>query len=134
MEFTIAQIAAMIQGEIDGNGQEKVNTIGKIQDAAKGAITFLSNPKYEKFIYTTEATAVIVKNDFIPAKPIKPTLIRVEDPYSSFTRLLEEYDKISSYGKVGVEEPSFISTTTTVGEKLIPGCFFIYRIQCEVRA
>ena len=123
MEFTISQIAAMLHGEIDGNGQGKVNTIGKIQDAQKGAITFLSNPKYENYIYTSEASAVIVKNDFVPSKPVKPTLIKVEDPYSSFTRLLEEYDKITSYSKVGVEEPSFIASGTTVGDKIYRGAF-----------
>ena len=123
MEFTINQIAAILQGEIDGNGEEKVKTIGKIQDAQKGAITFLSNPKYESFIYSSEASAIIVKNDFRPADPIKPTLIRVADPYSSFTRLLEEYDKITSYSKVGIEEPSFISADAKVGDDLYRGAF-----------
>ncbi len=123
MEFTISQIAAILQGEIDGNGQEKVNTIGKIQDAQKGAITFLSNPKYENYIYTSEASAVIVKKDFVPTKSVKPILIKVDDPYSSFTRLLEEYDKIASYSKVGIEEPAYIATNATVGEKIYRGAF-----------
>jgi UDP-3-O-[3-hydroxymyristoyl] glucosamine N-acyltransferase len=64
MEFTINQIAEMLQGKVEGNGHEKVNTIGKIQDAQKGAITFLSNPKYEEFLYSSEASAVIVKKTF----------------------------------------------------------------------
>ncbi|MCK5467202.1 MAG: UDP-3-O-(3-hydroxymyristoyl)glucosamine N-acyltransferase [Cyclobacteriaceae bacterium] len=123
MEFTINQIAAMLQGEVDGNGQEKVKTIGKIENAKKGAITFLSNPKYEDFIYSSEASAVIVKKDFQPEKPIQTTLIRVADPYLSFTRLLEEYDKIKSYSKVGVEEPSFVSSNTEVGENIYRGAF-----------
>ena len=99
MEFTVKQIAAILQGEVDGDGLEKITTIDKIQDASKGAITFLSNPKYEKFIYSTMASAVIVRRDFAPESPVNTTMIRVEDPYSSFTRLLEEYDKISSYSK-----------------------------------
>ena len=123
MDFTINQIAAILQGEVDGNGQEKVKTIGKIEDAKKGAITFLANPKYEEFIYSSEASAVIVKKDFQPEKPIQATLIRVTDPYLSFTRLLEEYDKITSYSKVGVEEPSFISSNTEVGENIYRGAF-----------
>lgn len=123
MEFTINQIAAILQGEIDGNGEEKVKTIGKIQDAQKGAITFLANPKYESFIYTSEASAIIVKNDFKLTNPIKPTLIRVTDPYSSFTRLLEEYDKITSYSKVGIEQPAFISADAKVGDELYRGAF-----------
>ncbi|MCK5101686.1 MAG: UDP-3-O-(3-hydroxymyristoyl)glucosamine N-acyltransferase, partial [Cyclobacteriaceae bacterium] len=105
------------------NGQEKVKTIGKIENAKKGAITFLSNPKYEDFIYSSEASAVIVKRDFQPEKPIQATLIRVADPYLSFTRLLEEYDKIKSYSKVGVEEPSFVSSNTEVGENIYRGAF-----------
>jgi UDP-3-O-[3-hydroxymyristoyl] glucosamine N-acyltransferase len=123
MEFTINQIAAMLQGKVEGNGDEKVNTIGKIQDAQKGAITFLSNLKYEEFIYSSEASAVIVKDDFQPTRAIQTTLIRVVDPYSGFTHLLEEYDKITSFSKSGVEDPSYISTNTEVGENIYRGAF-----------
>jgi UDP-3-O-[3-hydroxymyristoyl] glucosamine N-acyltransferase len=107
MEFTVNQIAGILQGEVSGNGLEQITIISKIEDAKKGAITFLSNPKYEKFVYTTEASAVIVKRDFAPESPVSTTLIRVADPYGSFTRLLEEYDKINSFSKMGVEQPSF---------------------------
>ncbi len=123
MEFTINQIAAILEGEVEGNGQEKVRSIGKIQDAAQGAITFLANPKYENFIYTSKASAVIVKRDFKPEKSVSSTLIRVDDPYSSFTKLLEEYDRITSYSKVGVEEPSFISSNAVIGENIYRGAF-----------
>lgn len=123
MEFTINQIAEILSGEVDGNGKEKVKTISKIQDAKKGSVTFLANPNYEDFIYSSEASAVIVKTDFQPARPIRTTLIRVQDPYSSFTRLLEEYDKITSYSKVGVEKPSFKSSKSTVGKNVYRGAF-----------
>lgn len=123
MEFTINQIAAILQGEVDGDGQKKVKTISKIQEAKEGSITFLANPKYEEFIYSTEASAVIIKKDFELARPIKSALIRVDDPYSGFTRLLEEYDKITSYSKVGVEEPAYISSTASVGENSYRGAF-----------
>ncbi len=123
MEFTVNQIANILQGEVSGNGGEKIYTIGKIQDAKKGAITFLSNPKYEKFIYSTEASAVIVKSDFQPEKTLNTTLIKVADPYSSFTKLLEEYDKITSYAKAGVEQPSFIAENAEIGEKSYRGAF-----------
>lgn len=123
MEFTVNQIAAILQGVVSGDGQEKINTIGKIQDAKKGAITFLANPKYEKYIYSTEASAVIVKDDFEPEKVVKAALVKVADPYGSFTKLLEEYDKINSYSKSGVEDPSFISQGATVGEKVYRGAF-----------
>jgi UDP-3-O-[3-hydroxymyristoyl] glucosamine N-acyltransferase len=132
MEFTVNQIAAILQGEVSGNGQEKIYTIGKIQDAKRGAITFLSNPKYEKFIYTTEASAVIVKSDFKPDSAVNVILIRVADPYSSFTKLLEEYDKINSYSKSGVEEPSFMATDAQVGEKIYRGAFSYIGAKCRI--
>ena len=123
MEFTVNQIAAILQGEVHGEGQEKISNMGKIQDAKKGDITFLANPKYEKYIYKTEASAVIVKDDFRPEEPVNAVLIRVPDPYSGFTKLLEEYDKINSYSKTGIEEPSFMASDTTVGDKLYRGAF-----------
>lgn len=123
MEFTVDQIAAILQGEIDGKSDLKIRAIEKIQDAKEGAITFLANPKYEKFIYSTKASAVIVKKDFKPENPVSSTLIRVNDPYSSFTKLLEEYDKISRFAKQGIEEPSFIADNAQTGSHIYRGAF-----------
>jgi UDP-3-O-[3-hydroxymyristoyl] glucosamine N-acyltransferase len=123
MEFTINQVAAMLGGEVKGNGEAKISMLGKIQDAKQGQLAFLSNPKYEQYIYTTEASAVIVKKDFLPRKPIQAALILVDDPYSSFTALLEEYHKMITFQKSGVEEPSFISNTATVGSNIYRGAF-----------
>lgn len=113
----------MLGGEVQGNGSEKVNMLAKIQDARKGQIAFLSNPKYEQFIYTTGATAVIVKKDFVPKKEISASLILVEDPYISFTQLLEEYHKMISFQKSGVEQPSFIGEGSTTGQNVYRGAF-----------
>src|SRR5215216_3172010 len=99
MEFTIQQIAAMLGGQIKGNATDKIKMLAKIQDAKKGQVAFLSNPKYEQYIYTTQATAVIVKKDFVPRKEISTVLILVEDPYTSFTALLEEYHKLITFQK-----------------------------------
>ncbi|MBL7856852.1 MAG: UDP-3-O-(3-hydroxymyristoyl)glucosamine N-acyltransferase [Cyclobacteriaceae bacterium] len=123
MEFTVQQIAAMLGGEVKGNGDEKINMLAKIQDAKKGQIAFLSNPKYEHFIYTTQASAVIVKKDFVSRKEISSTLIMVDDPYSSFTTLLEQYHKMITFQKVGVEQPSYISDTAVVGNNIYRGAF-----------
>jgi UDP-3-O-[3-hydroxymyristoyl] glucosamine N-acyltransferase len=123
MEFTIEQIAGMLQGEVKGNGKEKINMLSKIQDAKKGQIAFLSNPKYENFIYSTQASAVIVSKSFVPKKEIASTLILVDDPYLSFTILLEEYHKLISFQKSGIEEPSFIGPNTTVGKNIYRGAF-----------
>lgn len=123
MEFTIQQIAAMLGGEIKGNGNAKINMLAKIQDAKPGQIAFLSNPKYENYIYTTQASAVIVGKDFVPKKEIASALIVVDNPYSSFTVLLEEYHKMMSFQKSGVEEPSFVGAKSTVGKNIYRGAF-----------
>lgn len=123
MEFTINQVAAMLGGEVKGNGHEKINMLAKIQDGKKGQIAFLSNPKYEQYIYTTQASAVIVKKDFIPKKEIGTTLIFVDDPYTSFTALLEEYHKLVSFQKSGIEQPCFIGENSTTGNGIYRGAF-----------
>jgi UDP-3-O-[3-hydroxymyristoyl] glucosamine N-acyltransferase len=123
MEFTINQVAAMLGGQVKGNGNDKINMLAKIQGAKKGQIAFLSNPKYEQYIYTTEATAVIVKKDFQARKEIQATLILVEDPYISFTALLEQYHKLVTFQKTGIEQPSFIGEKTTVGPNIYRGAF-----------
>ena len=123
MEFSINQIAVMLGGEVKGDGNEKIKMLAKIQDAKKGQIAFLSNPKYEQYIYSTQATAVIVKRDFTARKEIAATLILVDDPYISFTRLLEEYHKLISFQKIGVEQPSFIYENATVGQNIYRGAF-----------
>ena len=123
MEFSVSQIAEIIEGEVIGNGDLAVNKLSKIQEAQSGAISFLSNPKYEQFIYTTKASAVIVDQAFEPKESLNLTLIKVEDPYTSFSALLEEYIKIQSLLKVGVEEPSFFGDGSTAGENIYRGAF-----------
>jgi UDP-3-O-[3-hydroxymyristoyl] glucosamine N-acyltransferase len=123
MEFTINQIAALLGGEVQGNGNEKITMLAKIQDARKGQLAFLSNPKYEQYIYTTQASVVIVKKDFTARKELSTNLILVDDPYSSFTALLEEYHKMVSFQKSGIEQPSFIGENTSVGANIYRGAF-----------
>lgn len=123
MEFTINQIAAMLGGEVKGDGNAKINMLAKIQEAKKGQIAFLSNPKYEQFVYTTQASAVIINKDFVPRKEIISALILVDDPYSSFTALMEEYHKLISFQKSGIEQPSFVGDNSTVGKNIYRGAF-----------
>jgi len=123
MEFTINQVAGMLGGEVKGDGSEIINMLAKIQDAKKGQITFLSNPKYEQYIYTTMASAVIVSKDFVPKKQIASNLILVEDAYISFTSLLEEYHKLISFQKAGIEQPSYAGENVLVGENIYRGAF-----------
>ncbi|HEX8040335.1 MAG TPA: UDP-3-O-(3-hydroxymyristoyl)glucosamine N-acyltransferase [Chryseosolibacter sp.] len=123
MEFTIDQLARMLGGEVKGDGSERINMLAKIQDAGKGHVTFLSNPKYEQYIYTTGASAVIVNKDFVPKKAVSSNLILVDDPYTSFTALLEEYHKLLSFQKTGIEQPSYAAASAKVGEQIYRGAF-----------
>lgn len=132
MEFTVSQIAAMLGGEVKGDGNEKVNMLAKIQEAKKGQIAFLSNPKYEQYIYTTNASAVIVKKDFQPKKEVSSSLILVEDPYLSFTALLEEYHKMISFQKIGIEQPCFIGEKATTGKNIYRGAFSYIGVKSQV--
>jgi UDP-3-O-[3-hydroxymyristoyl] glucosamine N-acyltransferase len=123
MEISVNQIAGMIGGTVEGDGERIVDNLGKIEEGKARTISFLSNDKYEHFIYTSEAAAIIVKNSFAPKSVIKAALIKVEDPYSAFTKLLEEYNKLMSYAKSGVESPAFIGEGSSVGENIYRGAF-----------
>lgn len=123
MEISIEQVAMLLGGKVEGNGAATVNRLEKIEEATEGSIAFLANPKYLPYIYSTGATAVIVKSDFNPEKEIKANLIRVEDPYSAFARLLEEYEKLTARVKTGIEQPSFQHETAQYGENVYLGAF-----------
>ena len=123
MEFTVNQIAQLLGGEVEGNGEGKIRMLAKIQEAKPGEISFLSNNKYEHHIYDSNATAIIVEHSFEPKKKVNATLIKVSDPYSSFTILLEEYHKFISYQKSGIEEPSYIGENSSTGNDIYRGAF-----------
>lgn len=123
MEFTVDQIAEILEGTVEGDGSLSLNTFGKIQEAGQGALSFLANDKYEPYLYTTNATALIVSNNLKLSKPVKSALIRVDDPYASFSSLLEFYEKSLLSAKTGIEQPSFIHDTSTVGSDCYIGAF-----------
>ena len=123
MEFTINQLAALLDGEVRGEGSTKVNKISTLESAAPGSISFLHNLQYEHLLYTTNASAVIVSKDLELKKEIKPTLIAVADPYDSLTSLLSEYEKLMQMQKVGVEEPAFLGKDSTTGHQVYRGAF-----------
>jgi len=122
MQFTAKEICLLLNGSLEGNADVKVFQLAKIEEAQEGALSFLANPKYESFLYTTNATVVIVNEDFVLEKPIKATLIRVADAYSSFSVLLEKYNSIKLY-KEGIEQPSFIDPSATIGKNVYIGAF-----------
>lgn len=122
MKFTAQQIAEVLEGEIEGNPTTEVSKLSKIEEGEKGSLTFLSNPKYNPFIYTTKASVAIVNKSFTPEKEIKATLIKVDDAYSSFSKLLEFYNQVKN-NKTGREHPHFISDSATIGLDEYIGAF-----------
>ena len=122
MKFTAKQIAEILNGEIVGNSDVEVHTLSKIEEAAEGSLTFLANPKYTPYIYTTQASITIIGQDFIPYQKIETTLIKVENAYSSFSKLLEYYNHIKN-NKSGIESPVFISESAAYGEGVYIGAF-----------
>lgn len=122
MQFTAHEISLLLNGTVEGNPQVTVNRLAKIEEATAGAISFLANPKYEQYLYTTDASAVLVNNDFVATEPVKATLIRVENAYSAITVLLERYNTIK-LNKSGIEQPSFIHPTAKVGDDCYVGAF-----------
>jgi len=123
MKFTLEQVANLLGGVVEGDKDLIVNTIEKIEVATSGAITFLSNPKYESHLYETQATAVIVSEGFTPKEEIKTNLIRVKDAYSGFTLLLEEYTRVNTLSKKGIEQPVFIGDDTVTDNTIYIGAF-----------
>jgi len=123
MELTIDQVAQLIGGQVEGDGTAALNRLEKIEEASQGSIAFLANLKYIEFIYTTKASAVIVANDFEPSKAFTTTLIKVEDPYTAFSALLAEYEKLLKVSKSGIENPSFQSDSSKFGDNVYLGAF-----------
>lgn len=122
MKFTAQQIADILEGEVVGNPDEEVSKLSKIEEGKKGSLTFLSNPKYNPYLYTTNASIAIVNESFQPEKEISITLIKVENAYKSFSKLLEFYNEVKN-NKIGREAPSFISESAVIGENEYIGAF-----------
>jgi UDP-3-O-[3-hydroxymyristoyl] glucosamine N-acyltransferase len=124
MEFSAEQIAGILNGEVVGDADITVRGLSKIEEGTEGTLSFLSNPKYEEYIYTTGASICIVNNSFTPSKSIPSTLtmIKVEDAYSCFAKLLEFYDQMRKK-EPKIESPSFIAESATIGSDLYLGAF-----------
>ena len=114
MKFTAQQIAEILEGEIVGNPSEEVFKLSKIEEGEKGSLTFLSNSKYNSYLYETKASIAIVNKSFVLEKKIATTLIKVEDAYASFSKLLEFYNEVKN-NKLGREEPCYIDESSKIG-------------------
>ena len=124
MQFTAHQIAMLLHGKLEGNPNAKVSDVARIEEASDSSLSFIANPKYEEYLYTSKASIIIVNESLEIRKPITPTLIRVKDAYSSFAFLLEKYSEIiSGNKKTGIEQPSYISATATIAKDVYIGAF-----------
>ncbi|MDX2047230.1 MAG: UDP-3-O-(3-hydroxymyristoyl)glucosamine N-acyltransferase [Chitinophagaceae bacterium] len=123
MQFPAAQIALLINGKVDGNPLATVNSFSKIEEAREGQLSFLANPKYEEYLYSTGASIIIVNETLELKQPVKATLIRVPDAYTAFALLLSKYQELVTAQLSGKQEPSYISPSASVGENVFIGTF-----------
>lgn len=122
MQFTAQELGLMLNGTIQGDPSVSVNQLAKIEEATAGTLTFLANPKYEPYLYSTGASIVIINNEQALAEPVKATLIRVENAYIAISILLEKYNTIK-LNKTGIEQPCFIHASASIGENVYIGAF-----------
>lgn len=124
MEFSANQIADILKGKIEGDPNTTISYVSKIEEGKKGTMSFLANPKYTQYIYDTEASIVLVNEDFKAERPVKATLIRVENAYTSFAKILEVYNQIK-LNKAGISEKAHIPTSAKVGHNVFIGEFAV---------
>jgi UDP-3-O-[3-hydroxymyristoyl] glucosamine N-acyltransferase len=122
MKFKAQQIADILEGDVIGNPEIEVSKLSKIEEGEKGSLTFLSNPKYNSYLYTTNASVAIVNKSLVLEKEVKTTLIKVDDAYKSFSKLLEFYNEVKN-NKSGREQPNFIAVSAEIGENEYIGAF-----------
>lgn len=122
MQFTAEQIATLLNGEVEGNSEATVSQLAKIEEGKEGTLSFLSNPKYENYLYTTESSIVIVNADLVLQKSVSTTLIRVKDAYSAFSELLKVYNAMFN-DREGREEHVFVHESAIIGEEGYLGAF-----------
>lgn len=121
MKFTASQIAAFLNGKVEGNEEVSVSNIARIEEGTEGCLSFLSNPKYNKYIYETNSSIVLVNKDFVAEKEIKTTLVRVDDAYVAFAKLLKLYDENKFAGKTGVDKTACVSESAKHGDNVYIG-------------
>lgn len=123
MTFTAAQIAMIINGKIEGDATASVQSFGKIEEAVAGQLSFLANPKYEEYLYTTQASIIIVNDSLVLKQNITTTLLRVPDSYTAFATLLSKYQEMVTQQLQGIQQPSYIAESATLGENIFVAAF-----------
>jgi UDP-3-O-[3-hydroxymyristoyl] glucosamine N-acyltransferase len=130
MQAKVSEIAAMLNGNVEGDGDMVLNTICKIEDGTPNALSFLSNPKYLQYIYETKAGAVLVNENIVFDKPVFTTIIRVPDAYDAFTKILEIAQ--TRQHKTGIEQPSFVDQSATLGTDVYVGAFVYIGVNSKI--
>ena len=123
MQFTAAQIAMIVNGKIEGNADAAVSSFGKIEEAKAGELAFLANPKYEEYLYSTQASIIIINESQELKQPVSATLIKVADAYSAFATLLDKYQQMLRQQMTGIQQPVYIDASAKVGENVFIGAF-----------
>src|SRR5579875_2603841 len=123
MQFTAAQISSLINGRIEGNPDACVTSFGKIEEAMEDQLSFFANPRYEDFLYRTNAAIVIINETYELKQPVSPTLIRVPDAYTAFASLLSQYQQMATQQMKGIQQPSYIAASALLGNDVFVGAF-----------
>ena len=123
MQFTAAQISILVNGKIEGNADTAVTSFGKIEEAEEGQLTFLANPKYEDYLYSTNASIAIINDTYELRQVVKPTLIRVSDAYTAFAQLLSKYQEMVTQQMKGIQQPCYISASARIAQDVFVGAF-----------
>jgi UDP-3-O-[3-hydroxymyristoyl] glucosamine N-acyltransferase len=123
MQFTAAQIALLVNGKIEGTPDVAVTSFGKIEEAQAGQLTFLANPKYEDYLYTTKASIAIINEGYELRELVTPTLVRVADAYTAFAQLLSKYQEMVSQQMKGIQQPSHIAASAKLAADVFVGAF-----------
>ena len=123
MQFTAAQISILVNGKIEGNADAAVTSFGKIEEAEPGQLTFLANPRYEDYLYSTNASIAIINESYELREKVKPTLIRVPDAYSAFALILSKYQEMATQQMKGIQQPSFIAPSARISGDVFVGAF-----------
>ena len=134
MEFSIKQIADFLNAEIVGDATLKLNNLSKIEEGVPGTLTFLSNPKYTNYIYTTKASACLVSRDFVPEKPLETTLIKVDNPYECLAKLLSLVEGYKKGNKRGVHPSAIIDPSASIGEDVYIGAYAVIEAGVKIGA
>ncbi len=123
MNINAARIAQLINGKVEGDENVEVSSFGKIEEAKTGQLAFLANPKYEDFLYTTEASVIIINETQELKQPVSATLIRTADAYIAFAKLLQAYQEMMQAQLTGIQQPSYINPSAKLGENIFVGAF-----------